>query len=87
MRELWGCNCVWEAPAVSEMRRNAHDARRVEGGGLLSHHAVAEELAAEGDLKEHVQVDVVLEGGEELGDVRVVGVAHDRALLQRGGDG
>jgi hypothetical protein len=50
VRELWGCNCVSEAPAGSEARRNAHDARRVEGGGLLSHHSVAEELAAEGDL-------------------------------------
>ena len=56
MRELWGCNCVSEAPAGSEARRNAHDARRVEGGGLFGHHTVAEELAAEGDLQQHVPV-------------------------------
>ena len=51
MRGLWGVRCVSEAPAGSEARPGAHDARRVEGGGLLSHHPVAEELAAEGDLR------------------------------------
>ena len=41
-----------------------------------------EQLATERHLEQHVQVRVVLEGGKELSDERMVDVAHDRTLLQ-----